>query len=275
MIGQWSKRRVLIAVRTYPVPATKGIEVSCTAAITDDGQWMRLFPVPYRFLDNDKRFHKWQWIDVSVIKASDDPRPESFKLNDASIEIVSNVPTTDGWRARKELVYPLRRPSLCSIQQEQKERRFPTLGIFKPGTIKKLVIEPTTPEWTAKEAALLKQHGQQALAIGNRPARPLEKLPFNFRYIFRCDDGSCKGHEMTCFDWEMAQSYRSWRRDYGESWQEKFRQKYETEMKERFDTHFFVGTMHQHPDTWIIVGLFYPPRSTAVDLFDQNGLFNR
>jgi hypothetical protein len=22
--------------------------------------------------------------------------------------------------------------------------------------------------------------------------------------------------------------------------------------------HFYVGTVHQHPHTWIIVGLFYP-----------------
>jgi hypothetical protein len=26
------------------------------------------------------------------------------------------------------------------------------------------------------------------------------------------------------------------------------------------DTHFFVGTLHQYPKNWIIVGLFYPPK---------------
>ena len=54
--------------------------------------------------------------------------------------------------------------------------------------------------------------------------------------------------------------------DSGTSHQ-KFRQKYETEMINRFDTHFFVGNMHQHPGTWIIVGLFYPPRQSQGDLF--------
>jgi hypothetical protein len=85
----------LITVRTYPAPAQKGIEVSCTGGITDDGQWIRLFPVPYRFLTEDKRFKKYQWIEVDVTKAKDDPRPESFKLNDESIKILSGVPTTD------------------------------------------------------------------------------------------------------------------------------------------------------------------------------------
>jgi hypothetical protein len=47
----WIKKRVLITVRTYPVPSAKSIEASCTGGITGDGQWMRLFPVPYRLID--------------------------------------------------------------------------------------------------------------------------------------------------------------------------------------------------------------------------------
>ena len=32
------RRKVLIVVKTYPTPARKGGEVSCTAAITEDGK---------------------------------------------------------------------------------------------------------------------------------------------------------------------------------------------------------------------------------------------
>ena len=40
-----------------------------------------------------------------------------------------------------------------------------------------------------------------------------------------------------------------------------------TEMIEKYDTHFFVGTVHQHPGSWTIVGLFYPPkRQSAIYL---------
>ena len=60
----------------------------------------------------------------------------------------------------------------------------------------------------------------------------------------------------------MGESGRRWRQDYGEGgWEAAFRQKYEQEMMERFDTHFYVGTLHQFPNAWIIVGLFYPPKS--------------
>jgi hypothetical protein len=40
-------------------------------------------------------------------------------------------------------------------------------------------------------------------------------------------------------------------------------------MIEKKDTHFFVGTIHQHPASWIIVGLFYPPKAAIGDLFDE------
>jgi len=70
-----------------------------------------------------------------------------------------------------------------------------------------------------------------------------------------------------CTDWEMGQSYRAWRREYGAKWEQAFRQRYEADMIGKYETHFFVGTLHQHPKNWIIVGLFYPPRK-AKDLFN-------
>lgn len=63
-----------------------------------------------------------------------------------------------------------------------------------------------------------------------------------------------------CTDWEMGQAYRAWRKEYGPSWEAKFRQRFEAEMATKFNTHFFVGTLHQHPNNWIIIGLYYPPR---------------
>jgi hypothetical protein len=39
-------------------------------------------------------------------------------------------------------------------------------------------------------------------------------------------------------------------------------------MIERNDTHFYVGFVHLHPAEWIIVGLFYPPKSRQSHLFD-------
>lgn len=251
-------KRALIVVRTYPSPAHKGVEVSCTAGITEAGEWIRLFPVPYRFLQPDRRFRKYQWVEACVEKAANDHRPESFHLVGGDpIKIVSEpLPTTDAWAQRKAIVLPLRASSLCALMRAQQATGQPTLGLFKPGVIKQLAIGPQAKEWTAAQLAILRQ----GTLFG--PKTPLEKVPFSFRYAFNCDDAACRGHKLACIDWEMGEAWRRWRNDYGAAgWEAKFRQRFETEMIEKYDTHFYVGTVHRFPNTWIIVGLFYPPKS--------------
>jgi hypothetical protein len=263
MSSAWERKRVFITVRTYPVPATRGIEVSCTAAVTLEGEWVRLFPVPYRFLDSDKRFTKYQWIDVDIQRATNDARPESHRINPESIEIVETVDTDKGtWRRRSAILAPVMACCLCCLQAEQKANGAPTLGVFRPTSIRDLVIEPeSNPNWTADEIGKL---SQQPL-WGNAPANTLEKLAHRFSYRFTCPHGTCPqgGHKLTCTDWEYGALYRRCRRDYGAEWEDKFRKRAEKELLEKWDTHFFVGTVHQHPDSWIIVGTFRPPRPAS------------
>lgn len=265
MAGTWVNKRVLITVRTYPVPAQKNIEVSCTAGVTKEGEWIRLFPVPYRFLDADKRFAKYQWIDVDVIRAAQDPRPESYKLNVDTIKIGKSISSADGWRGRKQIVRPLIRQSMCGIRRERDTNNAPTLGLFKPAKIKRLTIEPEdNPDWTAQQLANL----DQTMLFQVGPSQKLEKIPYKFKYQFECADPNCGGHTMSCTDWEIGKSYRRWRSEYGDQWEAKFRRKYEDEMINKLDTHFYVRTVHRHPREWIIVGLFYPPHTAMGDLFE-------
>ncbi len=265
MALEWAKKRVLITVRTYPVPAQKGVEVSCTAAVTPEAEWIRLFPVPYRRMPADKKFRKYQWIDVELQKAKRDSRPESYHLRIDSIKLGKIVEADPHeWAARRTILKPLIRSSLCAIQRERDENGHPTLGLFRPGKISRLVITPTSATWSADQQAILKQG---ALFDEHVPDVDLEKIPFDFHYEFVCEDPKCTGHRLSCTDWEMGQSYRSWRKQYGDAWEAKFRERYERDMIEKSDTHFYVGTVHQHPKTWIIVGLFYPPKREMADLF--------
>lgn len=256
-------------VRTYPMPAHKGVEVSCTAGITDEGKWIRLFPVPYRFLDRDKRFRKYQWIEVSVQKGSD-PRPESYRLFEDSIKIISTTPlsTRDNWAARRNLTSQLQAHCLCCLERERSSNGLPTLGLFRPRNIEKLLIKKDESSWTQEQLHAL----QQGHLFSRGPKKQLEKVPYQFKYKFQCDEDECNGHTIICTDWEIGESWRKWSREYGNKWEEKFRNRYEKEMIEKYDTHFFVGTHRIHPHTWMIVGLFYPPRdkkkSASLPLFD-------
>jgi hypothetical protein len=266
MLTEWSIKRVLITVRTYPTPARRGVEVSCTAGIAVNGEWVRLYPIPYRSLDEDQKFVKYQWVEVSVIKARNDTRPESYTPNLDSIKTFNVMPTTDNWRERRALLQPLIRPSLCAIQNERDRNKFPTLGLFKPRRIDRFVIESADSSWSSVQ---LEKLNQTLSLFGTTPQAQLGKIPFSFKYEFHCDDNACPGHTLSCTDWELAQSYRRWRHEYRANWQDALRQKYETEMINRFDTYFFVGNLHQYPNAWIIVGLFYPLKPAMGDLFDR------
>jgi hypothetical protein len=248
---------ILILVKAYPTPSKKHIESSCTAGITRSREWLRLHPLPYRMLMLDQRFKKYQWIRAKIKKSSD-PRPESHTIDIDSIEILNErLPTERGWAQRRAVLESLQRKSLEEIWREQ-ERTGASLGFFRPKQIESLIIEPTSSNWTPAQQAALQQQN-----FFDQGAPLLDKIPYDFKYRFWCDDPGCKGHEQKIVDWEIYQSYRRWQKEYGKGWEEKLRQRYEHEMQQRYDTHFFAGTMREHPNSWIIIGLFYPPKTKS------------
>lgn len=252
-------KKVLITVKTYPLPSKKTIEASCTAGVTEDGKWIRLFPLPFRYLEYTKQFKKYQWIEASVTKASD-PRPESYKVVLDSIRLVGKrLQTSRNWQVRKDIILPLAAPSLCHLQRTRAETEI-TLGIFKPKIIRELIIDQEEyPDWTEGELAIL---SQQSMFDG-KLVKPLEKIPLKFIYNFFCNDPQCKGHRLSITDWELGEAYRKWRRQYGNRWENYFRQRFEYEVIYSFDTYFYVGTTRAYPNAWIIVGLFYPHKEVA------------
>ena len=79
----------------------------CTAGITEEGEWIRLFPIPFRFLDDPKQFRKYDWIEAKVMKARSDPRAESYIVDVDSIQVVDKIKTDKAWGARRAIVGPL------------------------------------------------------------------------------------------------------------------------------------------------------------------------
>lgn len=179
------------------------------------------------------------------------------------------ITTKGNWGERKKILAPLQGHCLCCLERERDENGAPTLGFIRPRQINKLIIEQDSSTWTEEDLAKLRQDSLFELA----PKHELEKLPFTFKYHFFCDHDGCSGHKLSCTDWEMGELFRKCRNDYGADWEPKFRERYEADMTEKNDTHFFVGTLHGHPNRWIIIGLFYPPKPVqkpqeSLSLFD-------
>lgn len=206
---EWKQEEILIIVKVYPSPSKTYGEIVCTAGITIDGKWIRLYPVPFRDLPRNQQFHKFQWISARVSKAKEKlNRPESYKIDSASIKLLTRISDGSGWKEREKYFMPLVRPSLEDIIDQQKENNI-SLGIFKPKKVEDFIIEKDNENWVPKKQGIL---GQNTLFNTNRST--LEKIPYTFHYKFTCDDKRCPGHNLIVLDWEAAESYRNFKRTY-------------------------------------------------------------
>jgi hypothetical protein len=127
--------RVLIAVKTYPTLSTKYDELVCTAGFLEDGSWVRVYPIPFRKLDYDKRYSKYDWVEIDLIKNNSDFRPESRKPRsiETAFNVVEHVDTKNSWQERKDIVLKNVYTNLPKLIAEAKNKKIATsLATFKP-----------------------------------------------------------------------------------------------------------------------------------------------
>lgn len=96
-------KKVLVTVLTYPCPSHRYTETVCTAGVTEDGEWVRLYPIPLRFYDIDIHKYRWYEFDVELRSMKDDPRKESNHCKGEYPKTDMGVlGTGDFWRERKK-----------------------------------------------------------------------------------------------------------------------------------------------------------------------------
>ena len=262
-------REFLMFVKTYPLPSTKYGETVCCAGIaTDTGEWARIYPVNFRDLEAYRQFAKWQFVRARYTRPKHDQRPESFRVHQDSIELGRSIPAgLKGWAERLLWIRPLIEPSMEELERKG-VRSGQSLGIIRPQKVERLIMRPADP-WDGSRS---RDFAQLSLDLTGsaKPKGDLEPIPYDFVYQFRCADAGCRGHEMKIFDWEIGQSYRRWRRRYGEKgWEAKLRQKWEIELPSR-DLHLVLGTHHRF-GTWLIVGVFAVPYPKVIEPKPRSG----
>lgn len=251
---------MLVTVKAYPQLSARHGETVCVAGIrtdTEAPEWVRLYPVVYRDLHWDLRFAKYQHLTVDVSDAND-PRPESLRPNLDTLKLGDKLGTERGWGARRRLVEPLMMDSMCEVLAQQ-ERGRTSLGVFRPAHVDDLIIEPDGEDWHASKQGIA---AQPSLFFPGKAG--LEKIPYRFLYVYGCDNPACSGHRQTIVDWEIGQLYRALR-DRGDADDvvlRKIRDKWLGQMcaPDR-DTAFFVGNHLKNPRGFMVLGVFWPPRS--------------
>jgi len=103
--GCMDKQRILITVKTYPTLSRKYDETVCTAGVREDGSWVRIYPVPFRRLEETEQYRKFDWIECHLKRNSTDPRPETFRpVDENELQPVGHIDTADGWRERRRIL---------------------------------------------------------------------------------------------------------------------------------------------------------------------------
>lgn len=254
----WETKEVLVTVKAYPNPSKKYGETVCVAGIDlKNKNWIRLYPIPYRDLDDDKKFKKYNVIEIKATKALQDKRPESFKVDVNSIKIIDWYDTKDHWKKRKNVLLPTLSNSLCEIYEESKCGD-KSLGMFKPKIVQFLYQNAKPKDREIRDACYAQ------LSFYNKQKDAIEPIQYNFKYSFYCqNESSCPGHALPIIDWEIGQSYRSWRWKYKSEdvLLEKIKERWLGSMfSEKQDSYFFVGNWQRFRDNFMILGVFYPHR---------------
>ncbi len=88
---EWRAQKALILGRAYPEPSKKHIETVCTGAISEDGQLLRLYPISWRYLNENQKYKLWSWAKFELRKGGDDKRKESYRVREETIQVISHI----------------------------------------------------------------------------------------------------------------------------------------------------------------------------------------
>ncbi len=150
------EKKVLVTVKTYPVPSRTYRELVCTAGVLEDGSFIRLYPIDYRYRAPEQQYKKYQWIRVEVEPHDNDERKESYRPDIDTIEPLETIGTANGWHERRKLVLQNVSRSIEELETKKEEDNT-SLGIIKPEKVTDLVIETDEEEWDPKKKEVLQQ----------------------------------------------------------------------------------------------------------------------
>jgi len=248
--------KIIVTNITYPERSRKYGHLVCVGGITEDTQeWRRLYPIVADLFFNNQysRFHKWDIIEVKVEKLPNnkDPRKESYRvINWREIKQVGHI---KDWNERRKIVDKQVVQGMNVLVQKQYED-WTSMGVIKPKLIKGFLEKDRHRVTNEGDLRVLEVMETLTYYMETCPKLKFQPDTINkwIGYDFLCYEDKCNGHTMMVNDWECQELYR--RKGF-----EKTKEKYYDWMLNNRDLYFMMGTVARK-HTWIIVGVFYPPK---------------
>lgn len=267
-------KKILITVKTYPNLSNSYRELVCTAGLDEDGNWFRIFPVPFRELPYSQQYNKYDWIELELVKSTKDDRKESYRLKsievDEPIRKLGKVDTSGNWSQRKAIVLDKAKvyTNLAELVELAKGPELVSLAVFKPTKIINFIYkEEAERDWPQAKLDLLNQQNLFTESASRKEIA--RKLPYKFSYVFQ-DDSGYQSTQMI-EDWEVGALFWNELDRLGDEKLacESVKNKFFNELG-KTDLHFFLGTTFPHhkraPQPFIIIGVFYPKHEPQLSL---------
>ena len=244
--------QVFITVKTYPTLSRNYDELVCTAGFLENGSWIRVYPLPFRKLDYENRYRKYQWIELPIERNFSDPRPESFRVTDLSkIKLIGDpIGTEQGWFKRKEIVFA-KKTIFSNLEKliELANKNCLSLATFKPRQFLNFIIEQTDRDWSVDHLQTLKQKANHLSSFQTeqevrKELSVVKKLPYKFSYQFRDDEDRVS--TLMIEDWEIGALY--WKCLEKSNSEQKAIEQVKQRYGDKFlqnDLYLFLGTTRQ------------------------------
>lgn len=257
---------VLVLVKAAPQPSSQYGETVCVAGLrgpVDRPTWIRLYPVPFRYLDGERQFQKYQLIDIATRDAGGDKRPESRKIVADSIQIKQ---TLSRWAARTRWVERLQTPTMCSlVEAARADVNATSLAAVRPREPLELSFE-RNPGWTPEQLQRFQAFRSQGSLFDEVPLPLLQPPRFRVRLLYRCEAQACVPHEQTIIDWELTALQARYRTATDADLKTVItRNFFDIPFQAKREPLLFVGYQEsiRRRASFTILGLYYPERADA------------
>lgn len=214
--------------------------------------------MPFRYMEGQRQFRKYDVVSVRMRDAGGDKRPESRKIDATTIEIVQHL---DGWRRRSPWVEPLAGSSMCQLLAATRaDINATSLGAVRPAEAVGLEFS-RHPGWSAEELQRFESYRRQGDLFNETPPRLLDAPPWIVHLVYRCEDPACERHRQRVIDWELT------------ALQARYHTRGEDELKAAVTRNFFeipfaanrsplifVGNQEdvRRRSSFTVLGLYYP-----------------
>lgn len=245
-----ARERILITVKTYPTLSATYGELVCTAGLREDGSWIRIYPIPFRRLEDFQKFEKYRIIEADVTRNEKDSRPESHRVDFPSLKLTDEILSPeDAWRERRKWVLDRGaiHEDLTKLIAAANETNELSLATFKPATIQNFKVESQATEWDQNKLDKLQAVAKQTEMFPEWEPKNLtqvvRKLPWKFSY--ELIDASGRQSTMMIEDWEIGALYWNCLKNSSpEEAVSKVRQMYFDRFREN-DLYLFLGTTRE------------------------------